>query len=199
MGCSDIVCSYFLCVSLSIYAYLYVHIFYSPEFFVYITFHSIHYLDHHVDEVRHEHGRRLWFDVSEVPNDNYLMMAELRMYQNPAQGKWLTSGREFTITVYAIVNMEGQRELEVLSSVNTTSDYQGWLELNVTQGLDIWLHEHKSNKGLYIGAHAVNKPEREVKLDDIGLVHPKGDDEYQPFMIGFFHGPEVGVIHKCNL
>ncbi|XP_039959233.1 protein 60A [Bactrocera neohumeralis] len=147
--------------------------------------------NHHVDEVRHEHGRRLWFDVSDVPNDNYLMMAELRIYQNPAQGKWLTSGREFTISVYSIVNMEGQRELEVLSSVNTTSDYQGWLELNVTQGLDIWLHDHKSNKGLYIGAHAVNKPEREVKLDDIGLVHPKGDDEYQPFMIGFFRGPEL--------
>lgn len=147
--------------------------------------------NNHVDEVRHEHGRRLWFDVADVPEDNYLMMAELRLYQNPAQGKWMTSGKEFTISVYSIVNADGQRELEFLSAVNTTSDYQGWLELNVTEGLNNWLHSSKeNNRGLYIGAHAVHKPEREVKLDDIGLVHPK-DDEYQPFMIGFFRGPEL--------
>lgn len=151
------------------------------------------FADHHVDEVRHEHGRRLWFDVADVPEDNLLMMAELRMYQEPAQGKWMTSGREFTITVYTIVKLEGQRELEVLSAINTTADYQGWLELNVTEGLSAWLQNPKENKGIYIGAHAINKPEREVKLDDIGLVHPKGDDEYQPFMIGFFRGPEVRI------
>lgn len=44
----------------------------------------------------------------------------------------------------------------------------------------------RDNKGLYIGAQAVNRPEREIKLDDIGLVNAKGDDEYQPFMIGYF-------------
>ncbi|XP_037936720.1 protein 60A-like [Teleopsis dalmanni] len=158
--------------------------------------------NHHVDEVRHEHGRRLWFDVSDenVPDNNYLMMAELRIYQNPAHGKWMTSNKEFTISVYSIVNMDGQRELEILSSVNTTSDYQGWLELNVTEGLALWLKNQEENKGLYIGAHAVHKPEREVKLDDIGLVHPKGtsDDEYQPFMIGFFRGPELIKTAKTH-
>ncbi|KAI8120292.1 Protein 60A [Lucilia cuprina] len=148
--------------------------------------------NHHVDEVRHEHGRRLWFDVSDVPDDNYLMMAELRMYQNPSQGKWATTGKEFTITVYSIVKTNGhERELEALSSINTTADYQGWLEMNVTEGLSAWLQDPKDNRGIYIGAHAVAKPDREVKLDDIGLVHPKGDDEYQPFMIGFFRGPEL--------
>ena len=149
-------------------------------------------LDHHVDEVRHEHGRRLWFDVEDVPDDNYLMMAELRIYQNPSQGKWATSGKEFTITVYSIIKTSGhERELEVLSSINTTADYQGWLEMNITEGLSAWLQDPQQNRGIYIGAHAVTKPDREIKLDDIGLVHPKGDDEYQPFMIGFFRGPEV--------
>ncbi|XP_058983216.1 protein 60A-like [Musca domestica] len=148
--------------------------------------------NHHVEEVRHEHGRRLWFDVSDVAEDNYLMMAELRIYQNPAQGKWATSGREFTINVYSIVKTNGHDvQLQILSSVNTTADYQGWLELNVTEGLSSWLHQPKENKGLYVGAHPTNKPEREIKLDDIGLVHPKGDDEHQPFMVGFFRGPEL--------
>nr|XP_017002006.2 protein 60A [Drosophila takahashii] len=142
---------------------------------------------HSVDELRHEHGRRLWFDVSKVPDDNYLVMAELRLYQNANEGKWLTANREFTITVYAI----GTGTMEPLSSVNTTGDYVGWLELNVTEGLHEWLVRSKENHGIYIGAHAVNRPDREVKLDDIGLIHRKVDDEFQPFMIGFFRGPEL--------
>ncbi|TMW42304.1 hypothetical protein DOY81_012616 [Sarcophaga bullata] len=153
----------------------------------------------HVDEVRHEHGRRLWFDVEDVPDDNYLMMAELRIYQNPSQGKWATSGKEFTITVYSIVKTSGhERELEVLSSINTTADYQGWLEMNVTEGLSTWLQDPQQNRGIYIGAHAVTKPDREIKLDDIWFVHPKGDDEYQPFMIGFFRGPEGYGAYYCS-
>ncbi|XP_033153243.1 protein 60A [Drosophila mauritiana] len=147
---------------------------------------------HNVDELRHEHGRRLWFDVSNVPNDNYLVMAELRIYQNANEGKWLTANREFTITVYAIgTGTLGQHTMEALSSVNTTGDYVGWLELNVTEGLHEWLVKSKDNHGIYIGAHAVNRPDREVKLDDIGLIHRKVDDEFQPFMIGFFRGPEL--------
>ncbi|KAI8039533.1 protein 60A [Drosophila gunungcola] len=148
---------------------------------------------HNVDELRHEHGRRLWFDVSKVPNDNYLVMAELRIYQNSNEGKWLTASREFTITVYAIGAgpMGQQHTMEPLSSVNTTGDYVGWLELNVTEGLHEWLVKSKDNHGIYIGAHAVNRPDREVKLDDIGLIHRKVDDEFQPFMIGFFRGPEL--------
>lgn len=151
------------------------------------------FTDHRVAEVRHEHGHRLWFDVSHVPEDNtYLMMAELRIYKNPSEGKWMKSTKKFTVTVYSIVQTnDGERELEILSSINTTGKYQGWLELNVTEGLSSWLLVPDSNKGVYIGAHAVNKPTHEVKLEDIGLVHRQSNDEYQPFMIGFFQGPEV--------
>uniref|UniRef100_A0A1A9ULC3 Protein 60A n=1 Tax=Glossina austeni TaxID=7395 RepID=A0A1A9ULC3_GLOAU len=148
--------------------------------------------NHHVDEVRHEHGRRLWFDVADVPNDNYLTMAELRMYQNPMHGKWVTTDKQFTLTVYTIVKHNGHgRHLQPLSQLNTTADYQGWLEFNVTEALDTWLLRPKENSGFYIGAHEINKPEREIKLDDIGLIHSKSEDEYQPFMIGFFKGPDL--------
>lgn len=152
--------------------------------------------NHHVSEVRHERGRRLWFDVSEVSRDISLMMAELRLYQNPSMGKWQGAGRKFVITAYVITRADGQKELEILSSTNTTSEYQGWLELNVTEGLTKWLANNKENKGLYIGAHAEDKPEREVKLDDIGLVNAKGDDEFQPFMVGFFKGSEIVAAPK---
>ncbi|XP_055845986.1 protein 60A-like [Episyrphus balteatus] len=147
--------------------------------------------NHHVDEVRHEHGRRLWFDVSEVPDDNYLMMAELRLYVKPSEGKEAESGKNFTISVYAIVKIDGERDLELLSSLNTTADYQGWLELNITEGLSKWLADSNDNRGIYISAHEVNRPEHETKLDNIGLIHQRGEEEYQPFMIGFFRGPDL--------
>lgn len=79
----------------------------------------------------------------------------------------------------------------MLSYTNSTSEYHGWLELSVTKSLSKWLANNKENKGLYIGAHAVYRPEHEIKLDDIGLVNTKGDDEYQPFMVGYFKGPEL--------
>lgn len=58
-------------------------------------------------EVRHERGRKLWFDVSEASKDATLMMAELRIYQNPALGKWLNESKDFIITVYAITKTDG--------------------------------------------------------------------------------------------
>ncbi|XP_055712600.1 protein 60A [Phlebotomus papatasi] len=145
--------------------------------------------NHHVSEVRHERGRRLWFDVSEVARDSTLMMAELRIYQKP--GKWKGTSKTFTITVHTIIRLNGQKELQVLSSVNTTADYFGWLEMNVTDGLAMWTADPAQNKGLYISAHSTDRPDHEVKLEDIGLVNTKGDDEYQPFMVGFFKGQEI--------
>lgn len=150
--------------------------------------------NHNVEEMRHEHGRRLWFDVSNIPNDNYLMMSELRIYQNSNEGKWMTTNKQFTVTVYMIRSSgSSQNTLEPLSSVNTTGDYVGWLELNVTEALHDWRINSNENHGIYIGAHALNKPDREIKLDDIGLIHRKikVDDDNQPFMIGFFRGPEL--------
>ena len=147
--------------------------------------------ENHVAEVRHERGRKLWFDVSEISKETTLLKAELRIYQNPALGKWRNERKEFVITVYAITKTDGEQELEMLSYTNSTSDYHGWLELGATDGLAKWIANRKDNKGLYIGAHATTRPEHEVKLDDIGLVNAKGDDEYQPFLVGYFKGQNL--------
>lgn len=57
-------------------------------------------------EMRHERGRKLWFDVSEVAADSTLMLAELRIYQNPELAKWhsndTTTVRDYAVDVYAI-------------------------------------------------------------------------------------------------
>lgn len=56
--------------------------------------------------MRHERGRKLWFDVSEVSNESTLMMAELRIFQNPALGRWQDINKEFVITVYLVTDNE---------------------------------------------------------------------------------------------
>lgn len=65
------------------------------------------FTENHVAEVRHERGRKLWFDITEVSKENKLMMAELRIYQNPQLGKWKDEKKEFVITVYAITKTDG--------------------------------------------------------------------------------------------
>lgn len=75
--------------------------------------------------------------------------------------------------------------------MNTTTNTDGWLELNVTHALMEWIDENGSNMGLVIKANLIERPDKELKLDDIGLVSPRGDDEFQPFMVGFFKGQEV--------
>nr|AHH30785.1 glass bottom boat [Clogmia albipunctata] len=160
--------------------------------------------NHHVSEVRHERGRRIWFDVSEVSKELSLMMAELRVYQKEATKPLKNSSHHnhhqyfspesreiFTISVYDIIKMEdGHKELELLAAVNTTSDHIGWLELNVTGALSRWIGNLPQNRGLYISAHTINRPDHEIRLDDIGLVNVHGDEEFQPFMVGFFKGQD---------
>lgn len=58
-------------------------------------------------EVRHERGRKLWFDVSEVQSDTKLMLGELRIFQNPDLAKWRNTTREYVISVYTIAENDG--------------------------------------------------------------------------------------------
>lgn len=64
------------------------------------------FTENHITEVRHERGRKLWFDISEVSKDSTLMMAELRIFQNPALGRWQDINKEFVITVYFVTDAE---------------------------------------------------------------------------------------------
>lgn len=153
--------------------------------------------------MRHEHGRRLWFDLKfEINQEVSLMMAELRLYQNSIYSKF-DEEKPLTISVYMVEsrNEENHEVLKLLSSKNATTHSDGWLELNVTQALDYWIQNNEKNYGLVIKASLNERPEKELRLDDIGLVSSKGDDEFQPFMAGFFKGQEVRLnsLNKTNL
>lgn len=55
--------------------------------------------------MRHERGKRLWFDVSEVPPEEYLIGAELKLYHNSHVRNRKNHG-SYTITVYRVLRTE---------------------------------------------------------------------------------------------
>lgn len=64
-------------------------------------------VDHHVSEVRHEKGRRLWFDVNEMEDDAELILAELRLYQRHELNKYGNDEVNITVAVYSIISLDG--------------------------------------------------------------------------------------------
>lgn len=177
--------------------------------------------DHHVADVRHERGSRVWFDTSEVSPELTLMMGELRLYQRQVDvlnvsrhGGWSghshhlnvdKDGTVFTISVYAQswhrdASGEEHKELELLGTLNTTTEHVGWLEMNITGTLGQWIGDTAHNHGLYIAVRSVNRPEHEIRLEELGLVARAGvaddDDQLQPFVVGFFKGPDI--IHPTK-
>nr|CAD7202095.1 unnamed protein product [Timema douglasi] len=64
---------------------------------------------HHSTAVRHERGKRLWFDVSEVPSGENIVGAELRLYQI---AQILSPLVTFTVTAYQLISVDqGPRKL----------------------------------------------------------------------------------------
>jgi len=156
-----------------------------------MTFDSI---SHHVSGVRHERGKRLWFNVSEVNPADMIVGAELRIYQNSnytvknPNAKYVVAAYELTRT------QDGERELEYVAAVNTTAGFTGWLELNLTSCFAAWVAISESNRGIYLSVHPINRPAHEVRPEDIGLVTTKGDAESQPFLVAFLKSESAGNV-----
>lgn len=91
------------------------------------------------------------------------------------------------------------QDYQLLSSVQTSSTYRGWLELTVTSALTSWLANPRRNHGLRLNAREAKytaAEHREIRLEDVGLVNARGDDEYQPFMVGYFQSSEQQVMKR---
>ncbi|OAD52858.1 Protein 60A [Eufriesea mexicana] len=112
---------------------------------------------HHVPGVRHERGKRLWFDVSEVPPGEHIIGAELRLYRSMDVKNRRNRG-SYMITAYRVLRTEdGTRELQYVDAVNTTTGKEGWLTLNVSEPLDHWVNNPDGNKGLYLSVHPADR------------------------------------------
>lgn len=145
------------------------------------------------------------FNLNAIPSDLELTHAVLRLYQDPRLGQYSTNiGYDFTITVYQPV---GEHMLSV-ASINVTTAFRGWLELNVTNLLKQWICFRTFNQILYgndlivdvtLHTQLTSEGAIAIKLQkvapaDVGLVSVQMLPELldvQPFIIGYFNGPEL--------
>ncbi|KAG8291315.1 protein 60A [Homalodisca vitripennis] len=139
----------------------------------------------HVSSVRHERGKRLWFDVSDIPVGETIVDAELRLYKNSNYS--MDSGENFTVSVYQLLLENGEKELEFVDAVNTSYSQEGWLIFNMTGPLTSWVTFPQTNKGLYMSVHPADRLVHEMRPEDIGIVSTslEGEEEKQPFMVAF--------------
>lgn len=63
---------------------------------------KINLLDSHVSSLRHERGKRLWFNVTNVSAED-IVGAELRIFQNSDNRE---SQNVYTILAYQLVNSD---------------------------------------------------------------------------------------------
>ncbi|XP_060666374.1 protein screw [Drosophila nasuta] len=140
------------------------------------------------------------FNTNDVPRDLQLVQAMLRIYKQPSA---LGMQRQnFTVSIYRRIYSHQEMNddepvYRILHSVNTTSNYKGWLEFNLTQTLHTWLlqnfqqsHRHE----LRISVSALDGEHLSALVS--GLVPPQqatSRSSLEPFIVGYFNGPELLV------
>ncbi|KAJ8947505.1 hypothetical protein NQ314_008583 [Rhamnusium bicolor] len=135
-------------------------------------------------------GREFWFNVSDLPVAEDILGAELRIFKKE---RFLQRYPKYTVRLSQIVKSKNGAVLEHISSVNTTEDYLGWIEFNVTACLSNWATFPGSNHGIYLSVHVQDNPDKELKPDDMGLVTAKDEEETKPFMVAF-----MKVVNRVN-
>ncbi len=76
----------------------YFYFSYLPMFVVFVNLSNFCFTGDHVNDVRHEKGARLYFDVKDVPLENNINGAELRLYKLPSN-----EPGKYTITIYQVI------------------------------------------------------------------------------------------------
>ncbi|XP_071958401.1 protein DVR-1 homolog [Antedon mediterranea] len=134
-----------------------------------------------------EHGEyRFYFDVSEVSMDDILTTAELRLYKGLATFSNEITG-VYTLTVYRIVQdaYTGEKERLYLSDQVISADYEGWLELDITETSFLWPSLPRGHLELEIIVE--NFRGEKVNSKDIGIIGISNDeDNNEPFVVAFF-------------
>uniref|UniRef100_A0A1A9VG32 TGF-beta family profile domain-containing protein n=1 Tax=Glossina austeni TaxID=7395 RepID=A0A1A9VG32_GLOAU len=136
------------------------------------------------------------FATNRVSNDLQLVHSVLRIYQQPNDDKITQNPSKQPATVYVYQETLDQT-FKILSSINTTIAYKGWLEFDITGTLNKWLKQKSEHYlDLKIGVNirrenGTKKDELQISAQDLGLIMPYSDEDFQPFIIAYFNGPEL--------
>ncbi|XP_064553546.1 protein screw [Drosophila montana] len=146
------------------------------------------------EEISSRQDLHITFNTNDVPMDLTLVQAMLRIYKQPS---WQERRKNLTFSVYRRIHSHHQTFTEdgapvyrILHSVNTTAEYKGWLEFNLTQTLRAWL----LNKSPQRHELRISLGEAQLSASGAGLVAPHAaGSNLEPFIVGYFNGPELLV------
>lgn len=155
---------------------------------------------HHLSHLRHDKDRRFWFDVSEVPPDEMIMEAQLRLYKEAIQKIDKDNIVDsYNISVFKLIQGSDleDRELHYLDSVSVNLTTFGWIQLNVSGATSDWVYFPVKNQGLYLTVQKEGQS-RELHPRDIGLIGNKGPADRQPFMVAFFKASQELHVRRTR-
>ncbi|XP_014779144.1 bone morphogenetic protein 7 [Octopus bimaculoides] len=139
--------------------------------------HKIHFL-------RHERDRTFFFDFGEVSPQETVTGAELRLYKSKDR-----RGRHTTYRIEVFTIQQGVDEQDKILVPETnhlvSSDFEGWILMNVTNAADSWTIMPASNMGLYLRITDMSTGQ-ELRPNHIGIVGHRGDPDKQAFLVCFF-------------
>ncbi|XP_033220088.1 protein 60A-like [Belonocnema kinseyi] len=151
--------------------------------------------------VKTEKVKRLWFNVSHVSSEDEILRAELRLFRSIENVSVRRNQGPITIIVYRVAsarNEDGDREFVFVDSINTT-EINGWVILNITESLHHWVYSSEPNRGLYLSAFSNDRPDHEIRPENVGIVGFGDDPAKQPFMVGYLKRTELRRKRRIEL
>ncbi|XP_074654393.1 bone morphogenetic protein 7-like [Tubulanus polymorphus] len=136
------------------------------------------------EHLRHRRDNSFYFDFADVPMDETLTDAELRLFKR-RHHRYI--GSNFTIQIYRLQNENHYPKAEPLVlEANKTfrADEEGWLDLNITSAGLYWMIHPLENLGLLM--KILSESGEELDLNDVGIVGLRGHKDRQAFMVGSF-------------
>lgn len=143
------------------------------------------------------HGQRLWFDISENSKDcDSLLYASLRIYKNSSIDDWnaIVSGRFITVRASIIEEYNPKQEehyREPMAEQTVRYNYEGWLEINITEAMTGWMANNISNKGIHVDVIHTDIPTKNMAPLDSGLVMSNKFGRLQPFVVNYCQGRNI--------
>ncbi|KAK8725420.1 hypothetical protein OTU49_010849 [Cherax quadricarinatus] len=133
----------------------------------------------------HGANKRLYFDVRDVPLDHSLLGAEIQVHRSDHYDE------PINLHVYMINDDQGgESEVE-----RVTLRSAGWVSVNVTVPVLSWLIFPNTNFGLRLAVTSLDR-KHEHRFHEVGVSGSKDQEDYRPFMVGFFALPSSSYKKK---
>lgn len=121
----------------------------------------------------------MWFVLDGITSGSKLLEAQFRLYKKALDLP--TPNQNISIKAFYDEQTLCRASSELQSSIEVSADYEGWIELNVTNIFTKWIKGFETHQSLCIVATA-------KRTLDTSRVFHINDEEHKPFITGYFEG-----------